>query len=71
MPTPLRKSEIATSKVYETMKEVREYLTKERKISEKIIDQMFAEGKNLRRCGKAQRDYLLVAIRKEQFVMQA
>ena len=44
-PIPSEKAKLQLPKVYENNERVREYLTKERKISEKIIDQMFAEGK--------------------------
>ena len=44
-PIPLEKAKLQLPKAYENNDRVREYLTKERKISEKIIDQMLAEGK--------------------------
>lgn len=42
---PLEKVNLQLPKAYENNDRVREYLIKERKISEKIIDQMLAEGK--------------------------
>ena len=44
-PIPLEKVKLQLPKAYENNDRVREYLIKERKISEKIIDQMLAEGK--------------------------
>lgn len=44
-PIPLEKAKLQLPKAYENNDRVREYLIKERKISEKIIEQMFAEGK--------------------------
>ena len=44
-PIPLEKAKLQLPKAYENNDRVREYLIKERKISEKIIEQMLAEGK--------------------------
>ena len=44
-PIPSEKAKLQLPKAYENNDRVREYLIKERKISEKIIDQMLAEGK--------------------------